>query len=136
MVTDTQRRWLLLTVALYVLVPQIESVAREHAVTMSPQDAPALIAAKKIGAAYHESDSDSIAMIVLEGDEKLGTEAHRYYDDLVRALRADPEHVQHVHAGREQFVAGRQRTHVGGQKSHARHVRQRGDHPAVLGHVF
>lgn len=69
--------WLLLTVALNVLVPQIESVARDHAVTMSPQDAPALIAAKKIGATHHESDSDSIAMIVLEGDEKLGAEAHR-----------------------------------------------------------
>ncbi|MFL0242271.1 RND family transporter [Mycobacterium sp. SMC-17] len=88
--------WLLLTVALNVLVPQIESVAREHAVTMSPQDAPALIAAKKIGATYRESDSDSIAMIVLEGAEKLGSEAHRYYDGLVRALRSDPAHVQHV----------------------------------------
>ncbi|OBA91099.1 hypothetical protein A5642_10980 [Mycolicibacterium mucogenicum] len=88
--------WLLLTVALNVLVPQIETVAREHAVTMSPQDAPALIAAKKIGATYHESDSDSIAMIVLEGAEKLGPEAHRYYDGLVQALRSDPAHVQHV----------------------------------------
>lgn len=88
--------WLLVTVGLNVLVPQIESVARDHAVTMSPQDAPALIAAKKIGATYRESDSDSIAMVVLEGDEKLGAEAHRYYDALVTALRSDPEHVQHV----------------------------------------
>ncbi|WP_418002468.1 RND family transporter [Mycobacterium sp. PDNC021] len=88
--------WLLLTVGLNVLVPQIESVARDHAVTMSPQDAPALIAAKKIGATYHESDSDSIAMIVLEGAEKLGADAHRYYDGLVQALQADPQHVQHV----------------------------------------
>lgn len=88
--------WLLLTVAMNVLVPQIESVARDHAVTMSPQDAPALIAAKKIGATYHESDSDSIAMIVLEGDQKLGAEARGYYDGLVQALRADAKHVQHV----------------------------------------
>jgi len=77
-------------------VPQIESVAREHAVTMSPQDAPALIAAKKIGATYRESDSDSIAMVILESDEKLGDEAHRFYDGLVRALRADSAHIQHV----------------------------------------
>jgi RND superfamily putative drug exporter len=88
--------WLLLTVGMNVLVPRIESVARAHAVTMSPQDAPALIAAKKIGATYHESDSDSIAMIVLEGDQKLGADAHRYYDGLVKALQADPAHVQHV----------------------------------------
>ncbi|MUM19334.1 MULTISPECIES: RND family transporter [unclassified Mycobacteroides] len=89
--------WLLLTVAVNVLVPPIESVAREHAVTMSPQDAPAMIAAKHIGQKYHESDSDSIAMIVLEGDEALGEQAHRYYDSLVAELRADTDHVQHVH---------------------------------------
>ncbi|WP_197283650.1 MMPL/RND family transporter [Mycobacterium sp. Marseille-P9652] len=91
--------WLLLTVALNVLVPPIESVARSHAVTMSPQDAPAMIAAKRIGAKYHESDSDSIAMIVLESDKDLGDlggEAHRYYDALVQKLGADPKHVQHV----------------------------------------
>jgi RND superfamily putative drug exporter len=89
--------WLLLTVAVNVLVPPIESVARNHAVTMSPQDAPAMIAAKRIGAKFHESDSDSVAMVVLESDAKLGKEAHRYYDSLVRKLQADPKHVQHVH---------------------------------------
>ena len=88
--------WLLLTVAVNVLVPPIESVARNHAVTMSPQDAPAMIAAKRIGEKFHESDSDSIAMIVLESDKKLGEEAHRYYDGLVKKLQADPIHVQHV----------------------------------------
>ena len=88
--------WLLVTVAVNVLVPPIESAARNHAVTMSPQDAPAMIAAKRIGEKFHESDSDSIAMIVLETDGKLGEEAHRYYDGLVEKLQADPIHVQHV----------------------------------------
>ena len=88
--------WLLLTVGLNVLVPPIESVARNHAVTMSPQDAPAMIAAKRIGATFHESDSDSTAMIVLESDKQLGEQAHDYYDDLVKKLQADPRHVQHV----------------------------------------
>lgn len=88
--------WLLLTVALNVLVPPIESVARNHAVTMSPQDAPAMIAAKRIGATFHESDSDSIAMIVLESSGPLGDEARHYYDGLVKKLQADPKHVQHV----------------------------------------
>ncbi|MEB4209143.1 RND family transporter [Mycobacterium sp. 94-17] len=88
--------WLLLTVALNVLVPPIESVARNHAVTMSPKDAPAMIAAKRIGATFHESDSDSIAMIVLGSSSPLGAEARRYYDGLVKTLQADPKHVQHV----------------------------------------
>jgi RND superfamily putative drug exporter len=89
--------WLLLTVAVNVLVPPIESVARNHAVTMSPQDAPAMIAAKRIGATFHESDSDSIAMIVLEGDAELGEQARHFYDGLVATLQADTKHVEHVH---------------------------------------
>lgn len=88
--------WLLTTVAVNVLVPPIESVARDHAVTMSPQDAPAMIAAKHIGEKYQESNSDSIAMIVLESDTDLGEQAHRYYDGLIEKLQADPQHVQHV----------------------------------------
>lgn len=88
--------WLFMTVAVNVLVPPIESVARDHAVTMSPHDAPAMIAAKHIGQKYHESDSDSIAMIVLESDDPLGERAHQYYDNLVLALQADTRHVQHV----------------------------------------
>lgn len=88
--------WLFMTVAVNVLVPPIESVAREHAVTMSPHDAPAMIAAKHIGQKYHESDSDSIAMIVLESEDPLGERAHQYYDNLVLALQADTRHVQHV----------------------------------------
>jgi putative drug exporter of the RND superfamily len=88
--------WLLLTVGLNVLVPPIESVARNHAVTMSPHDAPAMIAAKRIGAKFRESNSDSIAMIVLESDKQLDENAHRYYDRLVTQLQADRKHVQHV----------------------------------------
>ncbi len=88
--------WLLLTIAVNVLWPPIESVARTHAVTMSPQDAPSMIAAKHIGAKFRESDSDSIAMVVLISDKELGDEAHRYYDGLIKKLEADTKHVQHV----------------------------------------
>ncbi|HEX7323549.1 MAG TPA: MMPL family transporter [Mycobacterium sp.] len=88
--------WLLLTVALNVLVPPIEKVARTHAVTMSPQDAPAMIAAKHIGRKFQEFDSDSMVMLVLESDSELGPDAHRYYDGLVHRLAADHEHIQHI----------------------------------------
>ncbi|OBG34728.1 RND family transporter [Mycolicibacter heraklionensis] len=88
--------WLLLTAGLNVLVPPIESVARENAVTMSPQDAPSMIAAKHIGATFEEFDSDAMVMLVLEGETELGPEAHRYYDALIAKLAADHEHVQHI----------------------------------------
>ncbi len=88
--------WLLLTIVLNVRVPWIEFVARSHAVTMSPQDAPAMIAAKRIGATFRESDSDNVVMVVLEGKDELGSQAHTYYDGLVKKLAADTKHVQHA----------------------------------------
>ena len=89
--------WVAVTAALNLLLPQVEIVGKHNAVSMSPQDAPSVIAAKKIGEVFQESTSDSIAMVVLVGEEKLGDEAHRYYDTLVDKLERDSTHVQHVH---------------------------------------
>ena len=88
--------WLGLAVATNVFVPQLETVAERHNVSLSPQDAPSLQASKQIGKVFEEFDSDSSAMIVLEGDQPLGADAHRYYDDLVRKLEQDTKHVEHV----------------------------------------
>jgi putative drug exporter of the RND superfamily len=88
--------WLIVTAVTNTLVPQLEMVGKEHSVSLSPLDAPALIAMKRLGSQFQQFDSDSMAMIVLEGDQPLGDEAHRYYDDLVHQLQQDTKHVQHV----------------------------------------
>ena len=88
--------WVVYTAAVNLLVPQVEKVGMANAVSMSPQDAPAVIAAKRMGAKFQESTSDSIAMVVLVGDEPLGDDAHRYYDTLVTKFEADTKHVEHV----------------------------------------
>jgi RND superfamily putative drug exporter len=88
--------WLGLAVVTNVFVPQLEHVAETHNVSLSPQDAPSLQASKRIGKVFDEFDSDSAAMIVLEGDQPLGADAHHYYDDLVRKLAEDRKHVEHV----------------------------------------
>ena len=88
--------WLGLAVVTNVFVPQLETVAQEHNVSLSPQDAPSLQASKRIGKVFQEFDSDSAAMIVLEGDQPLGAEAHHYYDGLIQKLSQDTKHVQHV----------------------------------------
>jgi len=49
-----------------------------------------------MGKAFEESDSDSSAMIVLEGQQPLGEDSRQYYAELVKALDADKTHVQHV----------------------------------------
>ncbi|MCV7151282.1 MMPL/RND family transporter [Mycolicibacterium pyrenivorans] len=88
--------WILLTVVTNVAVPPLEKVGEDRTVGLSADDGPALISMKRIGRNFEEFDSDSTAMIVLEGDAPLGDEAHRYYDQLVDKLEADTVHVQHV----------------------------------------
>ncbi|KLO27780.1 MMPL/RND family transporter [Mycobacterium haemophilum] len=88
--------WVALVVVLSVFVPSLEKVGEERAVSMAPKDAPSLVAMKRIGQVFQESNSDSLAMIVLEGDQPLGENAHKYYDELIRKLKADTKHVQHV----------------------------------------
>lgn len=51
---------------------------------------------RHIGKVFHEYDSDSAPMIVLEGDKPLGDDAHRFYDALVGKLEHDTKHVEHV----------------------------------------
>jgi RND superfamily putative drug exporter len=88
--------WAALTLIMTLAVPSLEQVGQEHSVPLSPQDAPSVRAITRIGKDFKESDSDSFAMIVLEGQQPLGDDAHTYYAGLVRELREDPHHIEHV----------------------------------------
>ncbi len=88
--------WIALAAIPNILVPQLEEVGRQHNVGLSSPDAPSYQAFKHIGKVFHEFDTDSSAMIVLEGDKPLGEDAHRFYDTLIHKLEQDKKHVQHV----------------------------------------
>jgi putative drug exporter of the RND superfamily len=88
--------WLALTVIVNIAAPQLEVVGQDHSVSLAPNDAPSMQAMKRVGQDFHEFDSNSSAMIVLEGDQPLGDDAHHYYDDLIKKLSADTKHVQHI----------------------------------------
>jgi putative drug exporter of the RND superfamily len=88
--------WLALTVIVNVVVPQLETVGQSHAVSMAPNDAPSMQATKRVGQDFREFDSNSSAMIVLEGDQPLGVDAHHFYDGLIQKLEADKKHVEHI----------------------------------------
>ncbi|WP_167107348.1 RND family transporter [Mycobacterium sp. DL592] len=88
--------WIALIAVLNVTVPQLDDVAKMRAISMSPKEAPSIVAMTRVGKVFEESDSDSSAMIVLEGDQPLGDDAHKFYDELVAKLRADTTHVQHI----------------------------------------
>ena len=88
--------WVALSLIVTLALPSLEHVGQKHSVPLAPQDAPAVQAMKRMGKDFKESDSDSFAMVVLEGQQPLGDDAHAYYAKLVSDLRADPKHVEHV----------------------------------------
>ncbi|WP_261869697.1 RND family transporter [Mycobacterium marinum] len=85
--------WLAVVVLLSVFVPSLEVVGQERSVSLSPTDAPSVVALNRIGHVFNEGETDSVAMIILEGDKPLGDDAHKFYDGLIRKLRADKKHV-------------------------------------------
>ncbi|TEA06615.1 RND family transporter [Mycobacteroides salmoniphilum] len=88
--------WLAIAVVLSMSVPSLEQVEKEHAVAMNPDAAPSFQATQRMGQLFDESNSSVVAMIVVEGQQPLGDDTHRYYDELIRQLKSDTAHVQHV----------------------------------------
>ena len=88
--------WIVVAVLVNVIAPQLEVVGELHAAPMAPEDAPSMIAMKRMGANFKEFNSNSTIMIVVEGQKPLGPDAHAYYDEIIRKLRQDPKHIQHI----------------------------------------
>ena len=88
--------WVAVVAVVSLLVPPLEQVAADNSVSLNPVDAPSLQAMTQMGRVFEESNSDSIALIVLESDEPLGADAHEYYDALIDRLEADTTHIQNV----------------------------------------
>ena len=88
--------WLAIAVVLTIAVPSLEQVEREHSISLSPPDAPSFNAMTRMGEDFKESNSESVAVIVLEGEQPLGDDAHGFYDRVISQLKNDPKHVQHV----------------------------------------
>jgi putative drug exporter of the RND superfamily len=88
--------WLLLAVALGMLTPSLDAVAGKHSVSLAPHDSPGFQSMMNIGAVFKQFDSDSTAMVVLEGQDKLGDSAHQFYNQIVAKLDADHAHVENV----------------------------------------
>ncbi|BCO33725.1 RND family transporter [Mycobacterium heckeshornense] len=88
--------WLVISFVLSTAVPSLENVEKERSVSINPNDAPAFKSARRMVQDFKESTSESVAMVVLEGQQRLGDDAHRYYDSLIRKFEDDPKHVRHI----------------------------------------
>jgi RND superfamily putative drug exporter len=88
--------WIALVAYLNVAVPQLEIVGQAQSVSMSPKEAPSVIAMTRVGEVFDEFKSDSSVMIVLEGEQPLGTDTRQFYGDMIKRLEADTKHVEHI----------------------------------------
>ncbi|MBU9762372.1 MMPL family transporter [Mycobacterium sp. TNTM28] len=88
--------WVALIAVLNVIVPQLEEVGKMRSVSMTPDEAPSMVAMKRVGEVFQEFKSNSSVMVVLEADHPLGDDAHKYYDEIVDKLEADKKHIEHV----------------------------------------
>ncbi|MCV7354448.1 MMPL/RND family transporter [Mycolicibacterium fluoranthenivorans] len=88
--------WIAIAVLVNVIAPQLEVVGELHAAPMAPEDAPSMQAMKLMGSNFKEFNSNSTVMVVVEGQQPLGPDAHKYYDEIIHKLQQDPEHIQHI----------------------------------------
>ncbi|MCW2652298.1 MAG: mmpL8 8, partial [Mycobacterium sp.] len=88
--------WVLLAVAVGMLTPSLDAVADKHSVSLAPHDSPGFQSMMNIGAVFNQFDSDSTAMVLLEGQDKLGDSAHAFYSQIIARLTADHAHVENV----------------------------------------
>src|ERR1700736_21034 len=88
--------WVLVAVGLGLLAPSLDAVADKHSVSLAPRNSPAFQGMMNIGHVFKQFDSDSTAMVVLQGQDKLGDSAHGFYNQIVTKLHADRGHVENV----------------------------------------
>jgi RND superfamily putative drug exporter len=88
--------WIFVAVVVNVAAPQLEVVGELHAAPMAPEDAPSMKAMKLMGGNFQEFNSNSTIMVVIEGQQPLGPDAHEYYDEIIHKLQQDTEHIQHI----------------------------------------
>jgi putative drug exporter of the RND superfamily len=88
--------WVFIVVTVNTIAPTLEVVGEAHASPMTPVDAPSMKAMMLMGHNFREFNSNSTVMIVIEGQQKLGDDAHRYYASIIGQLKRDPAHIQHI----------------------------------------
>jgi len=85
--------WVALAAVLSQTVPSLEDVSQRHPVDLLPASAPVLAATQKMTAAFHEPESESMAVIVLTDTKGLSPADGATYRKLVDALRRDSHEV-------------------------------------------
>src|ERR1700738_2579820 len=88
--------WVFIVVVVNTIAPTLEVVGEAHAAPMAPKDAASMKAMMLMGHNFKEFNSNSTVMIVVEGQQPLRDDAHKYYGSIIARLQQDPSHIQHI----------------------------------------
>ncbi|MBI5339322.1 MAG: RND family transporter [Mycolicibacterium rufum] len=93
--------WIGLAVVLPPLFPTLVEATQKQPVSPLPADAPSIVATQQMGAAFDESGSENVLLVLLTDERGLGKSDEQVYGTLVDRLRRDNEHVVMI----EDFVS-------------------------------
>lgn len=85
--------WIGLAVVLPPLFPTLVEATQKQPVSPLPADAPSIVATQQMGAAFDESGSENVLLVLLTDERGLGKADEQVYATLVDRLRRDTEHV-------------------------------------------
>lgn len=85
--------WVALAAGLLLTFPSLTQMARERTVAVLPSNAPAVVTARQMNQAFHESGTDSVLLVVLTDEKGLGPVDEDTYRTLVDKLRQDTRDV-------------------------------------------
>ena len=85
--------WVVLAGVLSLTMPSLDEVSQRHPVDLLPAAAPVLVATENMTAAFHEPESESIAVVVLSDAKGLSPADEGTYERLVESLRRDTRDV-------------------------------------------
>src|SRR5271166_1494094 len=85
--------WIALAVALPLTFPSLKEMSEQHPVAVLPDNAPVMVTTRQMSAAFHESGSDNVLLVVLANEKGLGPGDEAAYRTLVDKLSRDTRDV-------------------------------------------
>ena len=85
--------WIAVAVALPMTFPSLTEMTQKHPVAMLPADAPSTVAAREMSAAFGESGSENLLLVVLTDANGLTPADEDIYRELAGRLREDTRDV-------------------------------------------
>lgn len=85
--------WAVLALVFPLTIPSLNEMSQRNPVALLPADAPSTVTARQMTAAFNETGSDNLVVILLTDDKGLSAADERVYQNLIDKLRQDTSDV-------------------------------------------